>query len=264
MPWSRCAPTSRYVTATDGTETLVVARDLVGKALGEGWTVQDEFTGADMVGWTYQRPFDLVPWPGRGHFVVAEDYVTTDEGTGLVHQATVFGADDMDSVRRNGVELVNPIDTRGRFTRRRPRPGRRVLQGRRRDHRRGHEGARRAVPARPVRAQLPALLALPHAADVLRAAVLVRPHDRDQGPPARREREDELVPGPDQARPLRRLAEQQHRLGALARPVLGHAAAGVAQRRRPVPAGVRRLARRTAGAAPASSWPTRTVRTSTT
>ncbi|MGI8678073.1 MAG: isoleucine--tRNA ligase [Jatrophihabitans sp.] len=105
-----------YVTATDGTETLVVARELVGKALGNGWSVVDEFTGADMVGWTYQRPFDIVPWPGPGHFVVAEGYVTTDEGTGLVHQATVFGADDFDSVRRNGVELVNPIDTRGRFT----------------------------------------------------------------------------------------------------------------------------------------------------
>ncbi|MGH8962928.1 MAG: isoleucine--tRNA ligase [Jatrophihabitantaceae bacterium] len=105
-----------YVTASDGVQTLVVARDLVGTALGEGWTIGDSFTGADMLGWTYQRPFDLVPWPGKGHFVVNEDYVTTDDGTGLVHQATVFGADDFDSVRRNGVELVNPIDTRGRFT----------------------------------------------------------------------------------------------------------------------------------------------------
>ncbi|MBN9620125.1 MAG: isoleucine--tRNA ligase, partial [Actinobacteria bacterium] len=104
-----------YVTATNGTETLVVAKELLGKALGEGWATVDEFAGADMVGWTYQRPFDLVPWPGKGHFVVAEDYVTTDDGTGLVHQATVFGADDFESVRRNGVELVNPIDTRGRF-----------------------------------------------------------------------------------------------------------------------------------------------------
>ncbi len=104
-----------YATVTDGTETLVVARDLVGKALGDQWTVVDTFTGADMVGWTYERPFDVVPWPGKGHFVVNEDYVTTDDGTGLVHQATVFGADDFESVRRNGVELVNPIDVRGRF-----------------------------------------------------------------------------------------------------------------------------------------------------
>jgi isoleucyl-tRNA synthetase len=104
-----------YATVTDGAETLVMARDLVATVLGEGWTVGDTFTGADMVGWTYQRPFDVVPWPGKGHFVVVEDYVTTADGTGLVHQATVFGADDFESVRRNGVELVNPIDTRGRF-----------------------------------------------------------------------------------------------------------------------------------------------------
>jgi isoleucyl-tRNA synthetase len=104
-----------YATATDGNETLVVARDLVPTVLGDGWTVVDSFTGADMLGWTYQRPFDVVPWPGRGHFVVNEDYVTTGDGTGLVHEATVFGADDFDSVRRNGVELVNPIDVRGHF-----------------------------------------------------------------------------------------------------------------------------------------------------
>jgi isoleucyl-tRNA synthetase len=104
-----------YATVTDGIETLVVARDLIGKALGDDWTVVDTFTGADMLGWTYERPFDVVPWPGKGHFVVNEDYVTTDDGTGLVHQATVFGADDFESVRRNGVELVNPIDVRGRF-----------------------------------------------------------------------------------------------------------------------------------------------------
>jgi isoleucyl-tRNA synthetase len=104
-----------YVTASNGSETLIVARDLLDTALGDGWTVQDEFPGSEMVGWTYRRPFDVVPWPGKGHFVVAEDYVTTDDGTGLVHQATVFGADDFESVRRNGVELVNPIDVRGRF-----------------------------------------------------------------------------------------------------------------------------------------------------
>ncbi|MGH3357277.1 MAG: class I tRNA ligase family protein, partial [Nocardioidaceae bacterium] len=104
-----------YVTATDGDETLVVARELLDTALGEGWNEVASFSGADMVGWTYRRPFDVVPWPGRGHFVVNEDYVTIDDGTGLVHQATVYGADDFESVRRNGVELVNPIDTRGRF-----------------------------------------------------------------------------------------------------------------------------------------------------
>lgn len=104
-----------YVTATDGTETLVVAEPLVGQALGDGWTVTDRFTGADMVGWTYQRPFDLVDWPGTAHFVVTEDYVTMEDGTGLVHQAPGFGADDFLSGKRHGVALVNPLDGEGRF-----------------------------------------------------------------------------------------------------------------------------------------------------
>ncbi|MDN5727248.1 MAG: class I tRNA ligase family protein, partial [Propionibacteriales bacterium] len=103
------------VTSKPGEKPVVVAESLVGKALGEGWTTGDTFTGADMLDWTYQRPFDIVEWPGRAHFVVNEDYVTTEDGTGLVHQATVFGADDFDSVRRNHVELVNPIDLQGRF-----------------------------------------------------------------------------------------------------------------------------------------------------
>ena len=109
-----------YVTVTDGKETLVVAEDLVENALApgagqSGWTVQDRFTGADMVGWTYQRPFELVEWPGRAHFVVNEDYVTAEDGTGLVHQSPAFGEDDFRSCRRNDVAMVNPIDGQGQF-----------------------------------------------------------------------------------------------------------------------------------------------------
>ncbi len=105
-----------YVVAShDQQRSVVVAEGLMESVLGDGWRVEATFTGADMVGWTYDRPFMIVDWPGRGHFVVNEDYVTTTDGTGLVHQATVFGADDFESVRRNGVELINPINTQGRF-----------------------------------------------------------------------------------------------------------------------------------------------------
>ncbi|WP_152364816.1 isoleucine--tRNA ligase [Microlunatus speluncae] len=103
------------VAVHDQERPVVVAESLLESALGEGWRVTSTFTGAEMVGWTYDRPFTIVDWPGRGHFVVNEDYVTTTDGTGLVHQATVFGADDFESVRRNGVELINPINTQGRF-----------------------------------------------------------------------------------------------------------------------------------------------------
>lgn len=112
-------PELTYVTATDGTETVVVAESLVAQALGEGWEVQDRFPGTDMVGWRYARPFELVEWPeageGRAHFVVTEDYVTAEDGTGLVHQSPAFGEDDFASCRRNGVAMVNPITPRGEF-----------------------------------------------------------------------------------------------------------------------------------------------------
>jgi len=105
-----------YATVTNGAETLVLAEALVEHALGEGWTVEDRFTGADMVGWTYERPFDLVEWPdNHAHFVVIEDYVTTTDGTGLVHQSPAFGEEDFASVRRNNVAMVNPIDESGHF-----------------------------------------------------------------------------------------------------------------------------------------------------
>ena len=52
---------------------------------------------------------------GGAHFVVTEDYVTAEDGTGLVHQSPAFGEDDFRSCRRNDVAMVNPIDSRGRL-----------------------------------------------------------------------------------------------------------------------------------------------------
>jgi isoleucyl-tRNA synthetase len=111
-----------YALVSNGEESLIVAEALIEQALGEGWTIRERFTGNAMVGWTYQRPFDYVEWPDRAdgaepkaHFVVAEDYVTTTDGTGLVHQSPAFGEDDFASCRRNGVAMVNPIDETGHF-----------------------------------------------------------------------------------------------------------------------------------------------------
>ncbi|MGH3477444.1 MAG: isoleucine--tRNA ligase [Nocardioidaceae bacterium] len=109
-------PDVDYVAASDGTETLVVAEALLESVLGEGWEVTDRFAGRDMQGWSYARPFELVEWPSeRGHFVVNEDYVSTVEGTGLVHQSPAFGEPDFLSCRANDVPMVNPIDLAGRF-----------------------------------------------------------------------------------------------------------------------------------------------------
>ncbi|MDT3398767.1 isoleucine--tRNA ligase [Streptomyces sp. B1866] len=108
-------PDVRYVVATDGAERLVVAEPLLAKALGEGWTATGQaFTGREMERWTYRRPFDLVPMDGA-HFVVNAAYVTTDDGTGLVHQAPAFGEEDLRTCRAYGLPVVNPVRPDGTF-----------------------------------------------------------------------------------------------------------------------------------------------------
>ncbi|MFF3111694.1 isoleucine--tRNA ligase [Kitasatospora sp. NPDC057904] len=108
-------PDVTYVVATDGTEQVVVAEPLVAKALGEGWeTTGESFTGAEMERWGYRRPFELVDIEGA-HFVLNADYVTTEDGTGIVHQAPAFGADDLTTCRKYGLPVVNPVLADGTF-----------------------------------------------------------------------------------------------------------------------------------------------------
>ncbi|WP_330176271.1 isoleucine--tRNA ligase [Streptomyces sp. NBC_01498] len=112
-------PDVTYVVATDGTEKLVVAEPLVAKALGEdGWELTGErFTGREMERWTYERPFSLIEFPedSTAHYVVNAEYVTTEDGTGLVHQSPAFGADDLVVCKAYGLPVVNPVRTDGTF-----------------------------------------------------------------------------------------------------------------------------------------------------
>ena len=89
---------------------------------------------------------------------------------------------------------------------------------------------RPALPRAGLRALLSALLALRHAAPLLREVELVHRHLEGARPDARQQRDDRLAPRAHQARPLRQMAREQRRLGALARPLLGHAAADLALR----------------------------------
>jgi isoleucyl-tRNA synthetase len=104
-------PDVRYVVVTDGNEELVVAEPLI----QDGWTTTGAaFTGKEMERWTYQPPFDLLDLAGA-HLVVNGGYVTTEDGTGLVHQAPAFGADDYATCRAYGLPMVNPIRPDGTF-----------------------------------------------------------------------------------------------------------------------------------------------------
>ena len=108
-------PDVTYVVADLDGELLIVAEPLKNAVLGEDAVVIDSFLGQTMERWTYQRPFELLNFDELANYVVLATYVTTEDGTGLVHQAPAFGAEDMQVARQYGLPVVNPIRSNGTF-----------------------------------------------------------------------------------------------------------------------------------------------------
>ncbi|MGD0559889.1 MAG: isoleucine--tRNA ligase [Streptosporangiaceae bacterium] len=95
-------------------DKVVVAEPLFARVLGEGWHILSTVRGAELLGAKYQRPFSFVEIPDA-HVVVPGSFVTTEDGTGLVHLAPAFGADDMEVSRLHGLPVVNPVRADGKF-----------------------------------------------------------------------------------------------------------------------------------------------------
>ena len=212
-------PDVTYVAATDGSETLVVAQPLLAKVLGDGWTVTRTFTGRDLERWQYPRPFDLVAFPeAEGASLCRPGGLRDDRGRDRPRPP---GA----GVRRGRHARLPPVraadgqpDPPGRHVRHAsPARWRTVRQDGRSLTHRGPAATRPAVPRTRVRAQLPALLALLHPAHLLGQALVVCRHVTRAGPSCSAANEAvDLAPRPHQARPLRRLAGEQRRLGVVA------------------------------------------------
>ncbi len=117
------APDVTYVRARVGEETLILAEPLVEKVLGEGVEILDRLPGGDLVGRRYKGPVFAINDRPPGDFpVIAGDFVTTEDGTGLVHIAPAFGEDDFDAAAREGMfdpampgSLFNPVKPDGTF-----------------------------------------------------------------------------------------------------------------------------------------------------
>ena len=100
-------------TVEEASEILVVAEPLLSKVAGEH-EILKTIKGKDLERTTYKRPFDYLEIPDS-HFIVLATYVTTEDGTGLVHQSPAFGADDLQVCRAYGLPVVNPIAPDGTF-----------------------------------------------------------------------------------------------------------------------------------------------------
>ena len=120
-------PTVSYVlvkVGKDGAEafvgrTFLIAEPLVGayvKEFGKEHEVVTTFSGADLAGLTYTPVFDYFADHPNAFQILEADYVTTEDGTGIVHQAPAFGEDDMNTCAAYGIEVVIPVDMDGKFT----------------------------------------------------------------------------------------------------------------------------------------------------
>ncbi|HKP90104.1 MAG TPA: isoleucine--tRNA ligase [Thermoleophilaceae bacterium] len=95
---------------------LILAEARVEAVLGEGAEIEARFPGSDLVGTSYEPPFDYVTDYGeRGHTVLPADFVTTEDGTGVVHTAVAFGEDDFRLGEEFGLTVQNPVRPDGTF-----------------------------------------------------------------------------------------------------------------------------------------------------
>ncbi len=164
-------------TAAGEKEFLILARDLVEKVFeGEEVKIVGDYKGKELSGWKYQPLFTFLPLEKQAHRVVLGGFVTVEDGTGVVHQAPAFGAEDMQMSIENDLPVLMTVDESGCFIPQvTPWKGMFVkdadpliiadlteprIDAAQRDH-----------PP-----HLPVLLAVRYAAPVLRAQHLVHPH----------------------------------------------------------------------------------------
>ena len=112
-------PGLTYVEVEHEGRRLIVAEALAQRIFGEGAHIVARHRGDALAGMRYRRPLDLVPAPAdplNAWTVVAEDFVSAEDGTGIVHMAPAFGADDYAAGQRHRLPMLNPLDEAGHFT----------------------------------------------------------------------------------------------------------------------------------------------------
>jgi len=125
------------VAGRQGPERLILAAGLAGLSLGDGYKVVARLEGRELAGLHYQPLYDPRAWgvdalgfnqegrlvplePGetaeKAHTVIAADFVSLSEGTGIVHMAPAFGGEDFEAGKAKGLLFLQPVDLRGQMT----------------------------------------------------------------------------------------------------------------------------------------------------
>lgn len=103
-----------YVKVEYKGENLILAEARL-SVLGEGYTVLAKFKGKELEGKEYERIFSYHPVKEKGWYVVGADFVTTEDGSGIVHMAPAYGEDDYQTGRKFGLPTIHPVNKSGEF-----------------------------------------------------------------------------------------------------------------------------------------------------
>lgn len=110
-------PEVDYVKVKFKDELLYCAKALANKIFGEGeYEIVEEMKGKDLEYIEYNQLLPFIKVDKKAFFVTCADYVTVEDGTGIVHTAPAFGEDDYQTGRRYDLPLVNPVDEEGKFS----------------------------------------------------------------------------------------------------------------------------------------------------
>jgi len=104
-----------YIKVKQNEEIYYISKVLAAKVLGEDYEVLDEMKGKDLEYMEYEQLLPFIKVSGKAFFVTCADYVTTEDGTGIVHTAPAFGEDDYNTGRRYNLPVVNPVNEEGKF-----------------------------------------------------------------------------------------------------------------------------------------------------
>ena len=122
-PWTLLAniaacvnPNEKYVKCLSKGYNFIVAEKLANKVLGDNYEVVEEYLGKDLEFLEYEQFMPFLDVKGKGFYVTCADYVTMEDGTGIVHIAPAYGQDDYEVGLKYNLPLVNPVDEQGCYT----------------------------------------------------------------------------------------------------------------------------------------------------
>lgn len=122
-PWTLMAnvalcvnPDLEYIKVSSMGYKFIVAKSLANKVLGDDFEVLETYKGTDLVGTNYERLMPFAEVEGKCFEVLADSYVTSEDGTGIVHIAPAYGDDDNRVCKENGIGFVNPVGKDGCYT----------------------------------------------------------------------------------------------------------------------------------------------------